>query len=155
MANTLEKIIKDKKETLNLIKKNNSLDSLEKKIKSLNFFNNFKKAIQNNRGISLISEIKKSSIQSSEKVWELPLWEEYSKDIKSKIADVKNLGRNRLAGTIAGGTFLKEFVNDTPWVHMDIAGTAWGPKEPAYMPNSGATGVGVRLIYNLIEKRIK
>ena len=61
MANTLEKIIKDKKETLNLIKKNNSLDSLEKKIKSLNFFNNFKEAIQNNRGISLISEIKKAS----------------------------------------------------------------------------------------------
>ena len=61
MGNTLEKIIQDKKETLNLIKKNNSLDSLEKKIKSLNFFNNFKKAIQNNKGISLISEIKKAS----------------------------------------------------------------------------------------------
>ena len=61
MANTLEKIIQDKKETLNLIKKNNSLDSLEKKIKSLNFFNNFKKAIQNNKSISLIAEIKKAS----------------------------------------------------------------------------------------------
>ena len=61
MANTLEKIIQDKKETLNLIKKNNSLDSLEKKIKSLNFFNNFKKKIQNNKGIALISEIKKAS----------------------------------------------------------------------------------------------
>ena len=61
MTNTLEKIIKDKKETLNLIKKNNSLGSLEKKIKSLNFFNNFKEAIQNNKGISLISEIKKAS----------------------------------------------------------------------------------------------
>ena len=56
---------------------------------------------------------------------------------------------------IAGGVFLKEFVNETPWVHMDIAGTAWGPKEPAYLPASGATGVGVRLIYNLIEERIK
>jgi len=61
MANTLEKIIEDKKETLSLIKNNNSLDSLEKKIKSLNFFNNFKKTIQNNKGISLISEIKKAS----------------------------------------------------------------------------------------------
>ena len=61
MTNILEKIIQDKKETLNLIKKNNSLDSLEKKIKSLNYFNNFKKAIQNNKGISLISEIKKAS----------------------------------------------------------------------------------------------
>ena len=61
MANILEQIIQDKKETLNLIKKNNSLGSLEKKIKSLNFFNNFKEAIQNNKGISLISEIKKAS----------------------------------------------------------------------------------------------
>ena len=61
MVNILEKIILDKKENLILVKKNNSLDSLEKKIKSLNFFNNFKKAIQNNKGISLISEIKKAS----------------------------------------------------------------------------------------------
>ena len=61
MANTLEKIIQDKKETLNLIKKNNSLDSLKKKIKSLNFFSNFKKTIQNNKGIAVISEIKKAS----------------------------------------------------------------------------------------------
>ena len=59
--NTLEKIIQDKKETLDLIKKNNNLNALEKKIKSLNFFYNFKKAIQNNKGISLISEIKKAS----------------------------------------------------------------------------------------------
>ena len=61
MTNILEQIIKDKKDTLNLIKKNNSLDYLEKKIKNLNFFNDFKKAIQNNKGISLISEIKKAS----------------------------------------------------------------------------------------------
>mgnify|MGYP001364400986 CR=1 FL=1 len=61
MSNTLEKIIQDKKETLNLIKKSNSLDSLEKKIKNLNFFSNFKQSIQTNKGISLISEIKKAS----------------------------------------------------------------------------------------------
>jgi len=104
---------------------------------------------------ALINEIKKSSKKTDEKVWELPLWDVYSKDIKSKIADVKNLGRSRLAGTIAGGVFLKEFVNDTPWVHMDIAGTAWGPKEPLYLPSNGATGVAVRLICNLIKDRIK
>ena len=102
----------------------------------------------------IINEIKKASKNTDEKVWELPLWDEYAKDIKSKVADVKNLGRNRLAGTIAGGVFLKEFVNDTPWVHMDIAGTAWGPKEPKYLPPHGATGVAVRLIYNLIQNRI-
>ena len=61
MANILEKIIKDKKETLRLIKKNNSLDSLENKIKNLNNYFNFKETIQNNKGVSLISEIKKSS----------------------------------------------------------------------------------------------
>ncbi len=61
MGNILEQIVRDKKDALNLIKKNYSLDFLEKKIKSLNFFNNFKLAIQNNKGISLISEIKKAS----------------------------------------------------------------------------------------------
>ena len=61
MTNTLKKIIEDKKETLSLIKKENSLDYLEKKIKNLNFFIDFKKAIQNNKGISLIAEIKKAS----------------------------------------------------------------------------------------------
>tara|TARA_X000001036_G_C20499865_1_gene733395 strand:- start:59 stop:850 length:792 start_codon:yes stop_codon:yes gene_type:complete len=61
MTNILEKIVKDKKETLNLIKKNNSLDNLEKKIKELNFFYNFKEKIKKNNGVSLISEIKKAS----------------------------------------------------------------------------------------------
>ena len=61
MTNILEKIIQDKKETLNLFKKNNSLNSLEKKIKELNFFYNFKEKIKENKGVSLISEIKKAS----------------------------------------------------------------------------------------------
>ena len=101
----------------------------------------------------LINKIKLSSKKTGEKVWQLPLWDEYCKDIKSQIADIKNLGRGRLAGTISAGAFLKEFVDKTPWVHMDIAGTAWGPKEPSYMPKTGATGVAVRLIYNLLENR--
>ena len=104
---------------------------------------------------TLIKKVKSSSDETGEKVWQLPLWDEYCKDIKSQIADIKNLGRGRLAGTISAGAFLKEFVGDTPWVHMDIAGTAWGPKEPSYMPKHGATGVAVRLIYNLIETRNK
>jgi len=101
----------------------------------------------------LINEVKKSSSSSGEKVWELPLWDEYSKDIKSSVADLRNLGRPRLAGTIYAGAFLKEFVGNTSWVHFDIAATAWGPKEPAYMPKTGATGVAVRLVYDLIEKK--
>ena len=102
----------------------------------------------------LINDIKLSSEETGEMVWQLPLWDEYCKDIKSQIADIKNLGRSRLAGTISAGAFLKEFVDKTPWVHVDIAGTAWGPKEPSYMPKNGATGVAVRLIYNLLEKKI-
>ncbi len=101
----------------------------------------------------LVEEVKLASEITGERVWELPMWDDYSKDIKSKIADIKNLGKPRLAGTIAGGVFLKEFVDETPWVHMDIAGTAWGPTEPAYLPKNGATGVGVRMVYNLLQKR--
>ena len=103
----------------------------------------------------LINKVKKSSERTAEKVWELPMWEEYSKDIKSKVADIRNLGRPPLAGTIAGGVFLQEFVDDTPWCHLDIAGTAWGPKEPSYQPTIGATGVGVRLVYDFIEESNK
>ena len=98
----------------------------------------------------LINKIKKSGEATGEKVWELPLWDEYTKDIKGKYADIQNLGKAG-AGTITAGAFLKEFVGDIPWCHLDIAGTAWGPKEPAYQPNVGATGVAVRMIYHLLE----
>ena len=104
--------------------------------------------------VALMKEVKKASELSFEKVWELPLWEEYTSEIKGKYADIKNIGEPRLAGTITAGAFLKEFVGDTPWVHMDIAGTAWGPKEPSYQPKVGATGVAVRLVYQLLENRI-
>ena len=89
---------------------------------------------------NLIDRIKKSSEVTGEKVWELPLWDEYSKDIKGKYADIQNLGKAG-AGTITAGAFLKEFVGGTPWCHLDIAGTAWGPTEPSYQPKVGATGL--------------
>ena len=103
---------------------------------------------------SLMKEVMKASNLSDEKIWELPLWEEYSREIEGKYADIKNMGENRLAGTIAAAAFLKEFVGETPWIHMDIAGTAWGPKEPDYQPQVGATGVAVRLVYQFLENRI-
>ena len=104
---------------------------------------------------TLISKVKKASNRTDERVWELPMWDDYSKDIKSKVADIRNLGRPPLAGTIAGGVFLQEFVDGIPWCHFDIAGTAWGPKEPSYQPSIGATGVGVRLVYDFIENSKK
>lgn len=87
--------------------------------------------------------LKDAGERSYERVWELPLWEEYEEILKSDIADMKNSG-GREAGTIAGGIFLKKFA-DYPWVHLDIAGTAWDSKDGAYRPK-GATGIGVRLL---------
>ncbi|MHC4267870.1 MAG: leucyl aminopeptidase [Planctomycetota bacterium] len=83
-----------------------------------------------------------------ERVWELPLWDEYYKLIKSNIADIKNTG-GRYAGTITAACFLGEFVEDFPWVHIDIAGTFLVEKDTPYI-RKGASGVGVRLLTQLI-----
>ncbi len=101
----------------------------------------------------LIKKIKKASKISSEKVWELPLWSEYCKQVESTIADVKNTGVPGQAGTIAGAAFLKAFVKkDIPWAHFDIAGTAWGVKPSNINPKGSATGWGIRLVLDLINK---
>jgi leucyl aminopeptidase len=91
---------------------------------------------------------------SAERVWELPLYEEYSKQIKSDFADIRNVSNNREAGSIIGGAFLKEFVGDTPWVHLDIAGTAWTRENKPYIPK-GATGVGIRLLVKTLEDMVE
>ena len=99
----------------------------------------------------LINRVKRSSENVGERVWEFPLWPEYCKQIRSDIADVKNIGAPRQAGTIAGGAFLKEFVGENiPWVHFDIAGTAWGVKPDSCNPKGSATGVGIRLVLDLL-----
>ena len=99
----------------------------------------------------LVERVKRSSAKTGEKVWELPLWEEFCEQVQSKIADVKNIGAPMQAGTIAGGAFLKEFVGENiPWCHFDIAGTAWGEKEKPYGPKAGATGNVVRLVLDLM-----
>ncbi|MBT4249791.1 leucyl aminopeptidase [bacterium] len=101
----------------------------------------------------LMRKVKESSKSTGEKVWELPLWPEYCKQIKSDIADVKNMGSAGQAGSIAAGAFLKEFVGkDIPWVHFDIAGTAWGAKPSSINPKGSATGVGIRLVLDMLEK---
>jgi leucyl aminopeptidase len=103
----------------------------------------------------LITKIQEAAAATSEKVWQLPLWDEYSELLKSDIADIKNAA-GRDAGAITGGCFLKEFTGKTPWVHVDIAGPAWTDKDRPYLPK-GATGFGVRLIINLLEnwKKVK
>ena len=98
----------------------------------------------------LVQSILKAGETSGERVWELPLWDDYCDDVKSKIADVKNLGASGQAGTIAGGAFLKAFVGETPWAHLDIAGTAWWDKDRPYVP-PGPSGVAVRLSLELLN----
>ncbi len=85
---------------------------------------------------------------SGEKIWQLPLDREYREQIKSDIADLKNVG-GRKAGTITAAYFLKEFVEDTPWVHLDIAGTAWNDSNKPYLA-SGPTGICVRTLARLV-----
>ena len=94
-------------------------------------------------------EVKRAAQRAGERVWELPLFDEYREDIKSKVADIKNVGAGRSAGTIAGGMFLKEFAGETPWVHLDIAGTAWSEKSRPDRPE-GPTGVGVATMVRLL-----
>ena len=99
---------------------------------------------------NLIKKIKGAGEKTWERVWELPLWKEYEEYNKSDVADVKNVGgKSGEAGTITAAAFLRTFVGETPWVHLDIASTALVEREKPYNLK-GATGVGVRLIVQLL-----
>jgi leucyl aminopeptidase len=93
--------------------------------------------------------MKKASEETSERVWRMPLYDEYREYIDSDIADLRNTS-GRSGSLVTAGYFLKEFAGKTPWVHLDIAGTAWTDKDRPYIPK-GATGVGVRLLLNFIK----
>ncbi len=97
----------------------------------------------------LKDRIKKAGEKCYERVWELPLWDEYYGLIKSSIADIKNIG-GRFAGAITAACFLGKFVEGFPWVHLDIAGTFLVEKDTPYI-RKGATGTGVRLLVQLIH----
>jgi leucyl aminopeptidase len=84
-----------------------------------------------------------------ERYWELPLFPEYAELIKSPIADMKNSG-GRPAGTIFGAMFIKEFVDDRPWIHLDIAGTSWAERDAGHIVK-GPTAVGLRPMVALAE----
>jgi len=84
-----------------------------------------------------------------ERLWRMPLGDDYAKHIKSDIADIKNVGRERQAGATAGAVFLQRFAGDVPWAHIDMAGTAW-TKEDRPLAPKGATGYGIRLLDRLI-----
>jgi leucyl aminopeptidase len=98
----------------------------------------------------LINEVIESGREVGEKFWQLPLDKEYSKQIKSDIADIKNVG-GRKAGTITAAAFIKEFAEGISWAHLDIAGTAWGDEAKPFRAK-GPTGVAVRTLLNFIRR---
>ncbi len=97
----------------------------------------------------LQKELKKAGEVTGERVWEFPLWDEYSEQIKSDIADMKNTGGGS-AGTITAAAFLKKFASKYKWAHLDIAGVAWEKSGKSYIPK-GATGVCVRLLIQYLR----
>ncbi|OGW30771.1 MAG: hypothetical protein A2X54_05535 [Nitrospirae bacterium GWF2_44_13] len=97
----------------------------------------------------LIDNIKKSAERTCERVWEMPLFDEYKEYLKSDIADIKNTG-GKNGSLVTAAYFLYEFAGKTPWVHLDIAGTAWVEKDKPYIPK-GASAIGVRLIMDVIK----
>ena len=86
-----------------------------------------------------------------EPVWRLPLGPEYRKQMDSRIADIKNAGSDRSGGGITAACYLEEFVGDTPWAHLDIAGTAWDFTEKSYIPK-GPSGTGVRTLVECLSQ---
>ncbi len=91
-----------------------------------------------------------ASNTSGERAWRLPLWEPYREMVKSDVADIKN-STGRMGGSITAAAFLENFVGEYPWVHLDIAGTAWTDARPRAHTPKGATGIGVRLLAQLIS----
>ena len=101
----------------------------------------------------LMEELKKAGERTGERVWEMPFWDDYKQLVKGDIADLNNVsktGGKFGPGMIFGGAFLQHFVEKTPWVHLDIAGTAWWNSEGDYVPKGG-TGWGVRLLIDWLK----
>ncbi|MBS5939890.1 leucyl aminopeptidase [Clostridium sp.] len=107
--------------------------------------------VTNNEGF--FNELKSASEYTGDKMWQLPTFDDYKELIKSDIADLKNSG-GRFAGTITAGLFIEAFVQDKPWLHLDIAGTAWTSKN-SNLGVKGGTGAPVHTLYELAKRRSK
>ncbi|MCE5299806.1 MAG: leucyl aminopeptidase [Spirochaetia bacterium] len=117
------------------------------------FFGNYATGLMDN-GTELVEVMKKAGDETGERVWQLPMYDEYREMINSKYADIKNSGAGN-SGTITAGMFLREFVKKgTPWMHLDIAGTAYGVANKSYIPD-GTAATGVRLLYDFVKKILK
>ena len=102
---------------------------------------------------AVATQLAQASEMAGEKIWRMPMEEKYFEGMKSQIADMKNTGP-RAGGSITAAMFLKQFVKETPWAHLDIAGTVWTEKENGYN-NAGATGFGVRTLVNWVLSDVK
>jgi leucyl aminopeptidase len=92
--------------------------------------------------------------RAGERCWPMPLWDVHRDQVKSDVADLKNINSPKDGGgSIAGAAFLAHFVKKAKWAHLDIAGTAWGGRERDYLHASGAAGVGVRLLLQFLRDR--
>jgi leucyl aminopeptidase len=94
-----------------------------------------------------VEDVRRATERAGDRSWPLPVFDDYKEQLKSEIADLSNTG-GRPAGAITAALFIKEFTGDLPWVHLDIAGTAWAEEAKPYQPK-GATGVGVRSLVEL------
>jgi leucyl aminopeptidase len=97
-----------------------------------------------------LEQVRAAAERAGEAVWPLPLPEEYRKHIDSQVADVKNTGSGRSGGALTAGLFLREFVDDVPWAHLDIAGPARSEEDEGYL-RKGGTGFGVRTLVEVVE----
>ncbi|PQO29633.1 leucyl aminopeptidase [Bremerella cremea] len=97
-------------------------------------------------------EVQQASLATGEKMWELPMYPEFGDQVKSQIADVKNVGDGRWGGAITAAKFLEEFVDETPWTHIDIAGPSFAEKPKPYC-SGGATGFAVRTLLELVRRQ--
>lgn len=100
----------------------------------------------------LCSQLLASSARTGEPLWAMPLVEDYRSMISSQVADVKNISGTRYGGAIVAALFLKDFIGETPWAHLDIAGPAWVDKPEHYL-SAGASGYGARLLLDWITSR--
>jgi leucyl aminopeptidase len=98
----------------------------------------------------LIEAFKRAGEKTGERVWQLPLYEEYKEYSKSDVADIKNCTEQGKASPSIGGLFVQLFVENTPWVHLDIAGTAYLDRERGYYLR-GATGIPVRSLIEFVS----
>jgi leucyl aminopeptidase len=99
------------------------------------------------------AQLTKAGLKTGERVWEMPLWEEYFEQLRSDVADMRNIG-GRGGGMITAALFLSKFVGDYPWVHLDIASTDWSERERAYLPK-GPTGIGTRLLIQYLMDEVE